>query len=232
MLVSQRRGPAVAEGRSLSAVAAALIALASACLPSLALGDDKPAAPKRASAGPAVALIDLKYVFEHDPGFAQAKADIDSQIKAAEGMVALRKASVEKLTQDRDKRDRGDGEYRRLDQLLTQEMAELKTQVEVWRAEFTKREAELYHQTYRRIQSTLDAYVEEHGILVVLRFQRKEVKDVTSATEVAELLNRPIVAYKKPADITDEILLRLEQARAQAVARQPKAPAKGATVPK
>ena len=41
-----------------------------------------------------------------------------------------------------------------------------------------------------------------------------EVEDAGDAKEVAVLLNRPIVAYKKPADITDEILRRLEQAEA------------------
>src|SRR5262245_11190593 len=206
---------ASAASRCTLAIAASLLLLAA---PGLA--DDKPVAKSKEQT-PAIALIDLKYVFDHDPAFARAKADLDIDVKLAEAMAALRKASIDKLTTDRQMQKPGSQEYRELDQLLSQENAELRIQLQVWQKQFVRQEAELYHATYERIQSLVDAYVEEQGIAVVLRFNRTEVEDTGDAKEVAVLLNRPIVAYKKPADITDEILRRLETAAAS-VARRPK----------
>lgn len=188
-----------------------------------AAADEKPMnGAKRAAAGPPIALIDLKYLFDHHTAFQQAKAEMDTELKLAEAMAALRKASIEKLTHDRDKHAPGSPAHRKLDQLLTQETAELAIQIELWRKQFVRQEAELYHRTYGRIQSLVDAYVEEQGISVVLRFSRTEVEDAGDLKEVAVMLSRPIVAYHKPADITDEILRRLEKAPATDVVRRPK----------
>ncbi len=221
MPVTQSLRPAFA--RWCRPAAAAITVISCLCLATKVRGDDKPAAKaKRATPEAAIALIDLKYVFDHDPGFQRAKSELDIEVKLAETMAALRKASIEKLAKDRQKHSPGSEEYRGLDRLLTQETAELSIQVELWKKQFVRREAELYHETYQRVQSLLDAYVEEQGISVVLRFNRTEVEDKGDAREVAVLLNRPIVAYKKPADITDEILRRLEKAPASSVVRRPK----------
>ncbi len=225
MPVMQFLGPYLAPLRR---PAAALgIAAVLTCLGGYARADEKPvAAAKRVSAGPPIALIDLKYIFDHHAAFQRAKAEMDIELKLAEAMAVLRKASIEKLTKDRQKHQHGSPAYRDLDQLLDQETAALAIQVELWRKQFVRQEAELYHQTYGRIQSLVDAYVEEQGISVVLRFDRGEVEDASDIKEVAVLLSRPIVAYHKPADITDEILRRLEKSAVPEVVRQPKKSAK------
>src|SRR5205807_1759352 len=160
----------------------------------------------RTAAKAAIALIDLKYVFDHYDGFARAKAELEIDMQLSETMVALRKASVEKLQKDKQRHARGSEAYRQLDQLLTSEAAELTVQIESLKAELVRQQAELYHRAYRQIQEVVDAYVDEEGVLVVLRFNRTEVANSGDAKEVALLLNRPIVAYKKPADISDEVL--------------------------
>src|SRR5262249_13908088 len=105
----------------------------------------------RSPAKEAIALIDLKYVLDHDPGFAQAKAELQIDMRVSETMVALRKASVEKLKKDRQSHAPTSDAYRQLDQMLARETAELDAQVEALRDQFLRQQAELYHQAYRRI---------------------------------------------------------------------------------
>jgi Skp family chaperone for outer membrane proteins len=213
--------PSIALRHALAGAASLVLLLAA---PGLA--GDKPAAQSKRQTSP-IALIDLKYVFDHDPGFQQAKSELDTKVKLAEAMAVMRKASIDKLTSDREKQKHDSAEYRALDQLLSQETAELRIQVQLWQKQFVRQEAELYHTTYEQIQSLVDAYVEEQGITVVLRFNRAEVEDSGDAKQIAVLLNRPIVAYQKPADISDEILHRLEKQAAASVARRPKESADG-----
>src|SRR5947207_12297783 len=87
----------------------------------LSAPEPAPAAAPKVPALGGIAVIDLKYIFDHDPAFARAKADVDIDIQLAEAMVELRKASVDKLQKDRQRESRGSAEYKRLDRLLTSE---------------------------------------------------------------------------------------------------------------
>ena len=94
----------------------------------------------------------------HDVG-----EELALDVKLAEAMAGMRKASIEKLTEDRQKHERGGEDYRRLDQLVSQETAELQIQVELWKKQFVRQEANLYHEAYRQVQKVVDAYMEEQG---------------------------------------------------------------------
>jgi Skp family chaperone for outer membrane proteins len=199
------------------------IALALAILlPTEARSADPEATVKPVKGKGTVALIDLQHAIEHHPGFRQAKEELGTEAKLAEVLLALRKASIDKLQQDI-RHDAAQGDRLGLPQVFSEEMAALKLEVERHRQELLRREADLYRQAYQHVQETVDDYMAQHGLSLVLRFSRAAADDASDPQEVAKLLNRPIVAYKSAVDITDEVVRRLEKGPALRMSRRPAA---------
>lgn len=199
-----------------------LIVSLSAMATRLVPADERPAGPKAAKT--TVALIDVKYVLEHHPGFRRAKEELAVDVKLAEALLALRKGSLQKLEKDRQAHKRGSDAYRQLDQLLASELAEYQVQAELGRKQFARQEAELYRVAYQQIRKAVDEHIAQHGISVVIRFDRSAASDASEPEEVLAMLNRPIVAYDAAADITDEIVRRLSKAAPPQVTERPGPP--------
>src|SRR5262249_24839380 len=104
----------------------------------LSAPDPASAAAARPAMKEAIALLDLKYVFDHYPSFVRAKSDMQIEIQISETMVVLRKASVEKLQKDRQHQTPGSDAHRRLTDLLKSESTQLEAQVETLREQFIR----------------------------------------------------------------------------------------------
>jgi Skp family chaperone for outer membrane proteins len=173
-----------------------------------------------------VALIDLKYVIERHPGFERGKRELEIDAKLAEAMLVLRKESIDKLAKDLATPPASREDKLRLEQVLAQETMDLKRQFEERRSDLTRGEADLYRRAYQQVQEQLDRYMTEHGISVVLQFSRGAGEEAADPAGVAKMLNRPVVAYRQTADISDEIVRRLQTAPDLQLARRPAASSK------
>jgi Skp family chaperone for outer membrane proteins len=145
-----------------------------------------------------VAVIDLRYIFEHYPKFQELKASIDADVKSQEADIKARKERLETLKKQRDSHRRVSTEYESLDNQLTRESADFQAHITNERKRIMAREATAYYTAYKEIVQEVALYAELRGFSMILRFnndllQEDEKGDVK---EVAKHLNKPVVFLK------------------------------------
>jgi Skp family chaperone for outer membrane proteins len=179
---------------------------------------EEPARPRNVapSGSPAAkspfALIDLKYIFEHYPPFVQQKEDMDAAVILTETAVKLRKVSIDKLKSDIEKQERGSTQRRELERTMAEEQQELQAQVVEARKSFLEQEAKIYRDVYQDVLQVVNECMREQGYLAVLRFNSDAADEESSdPQDIAQQLNKPVVAYRKEVDITKDVLRRLNQ---------------------
>jgi Skp family chaperone for outer membrane proteins len=175
---------------------------------------DRPplAAPSRTGAPKSpVALLDLKYVFDHYHAFQERKREIDASVQLAEATLKLRKASVEKLKADLARLGAKSPRRAELEDTVAREDAELRIAMANDAKALMRKEAELYSAAHRDILDVVNEHMEEQGFLVVVRFNSASSEDDDDVRGIAKQLNNPVVAFRKGVDITADVLRRLNQ---------------------
>jgi Skp family chaperone for outer membrane proteins len=142
-----------------------------------------------------VAVIDLRYIFEHFPRFQEAKAAIDADVKGQENEIRARKEKLEDLKKRRDALRRTSTEYETLDNQLTRESAEFQAELQKQRRRIMGREAQAYYTSYKEIVQEVEQYAKSRGFSMVLRFNNDLLteEEIIDVKEVAKQLNKPVV---------------------------------------
>jgi Skp family chaperone for outer membrane proteins len=167
-------------------------------------------APARPSGGPAIALLDISYVFKNHTRFKGMMEDMKADVERAENQVKAEKEAITKLAERLQEFRKGAPDYKQMEEELAKRQADLSVQVQLQKNEFLQREAKIYHTVYQEIWQATDYYCKQNGVDIVLRFNGDPV-DVDRPDSVLAHINKPVVWYQKNLDITPVVLQDLNR---------------------
>jgi len=151
-----------------------------------------------------VVVLDVAKVFKANAEFDTKMKQIKSE---AEQYQASFKAEQEKLQLDAQQlqgMEANSDQRFQLEGQLEQRSTALKTKARQAETELLTKEAQAYYETYQRMQKVVGSMAEQHGIVMVLRFDSEEI-DPNNRADVIKGVNRAVV-YHKQLDITDEVI--------------------------
>ena len=151
-----------------------------------------------------VVVLDVAKVFK-------ANADFDTKMqtirKQAESLQATFKQEQEAIGLDaqalQGQTAASEARYQ-LEAQLEQRQTALKTKARQAEAELLAKEAQIYFDTYQKMQQVVTSIAQTNGIVLVLRFDSEAI-DPANRGEVIKGVNRAIVFHKN-LDITDEVI--------------------------
>ncbi len=159
---------------------------------------------------PQVAVVDLRFLFNHHQGFKEASEEMATQVKLAEFDLKLQKEQINKLVKQLGELTPGDEGHKALDERLTKAKADLALKVELQKRKFLRRESNIYDTVYTEIVAEIEDYMDEEGLTLVIRCTT-DTQPTKDPKAIAERLNRPVVAHAEQTDITPVILERLNK---------------------
>lgn len=162
-----------------------------------------------------VAILDVAKVFKENASF-------DRQVKAIKAEADKLKLQIT-AEQDRIKAEvmklRGmdaGPERNQMEADLEQQHTRLRTTTRQNEAELLNREARVYFETYREMQTVVEAMSKEYGLSLVLRFDSESI-DPNNRNEVIKGVNRAVVFHRQ-LDLTTMVSKQLNARMAAAPA--------------
>lgn len=155
-----------------------------------------------------VALADLTEVFKEHQGFNKQVELMRIDVQEAEKQLKVRKEAIEQAAEAAQKEPAGSVQRTIADEKIRLDQQTLQTDVNVQKAKFMEREAQIYLKTYESVLAIIEAYAAEQKIDLVVRFNSGPIDDRQNLQNVMQQLNRQVVFHQKGLDITDEIVRR------------------------
>lgn len=164
------------------------------------------APPARPRPGP-VAVIDVQAVLNGHARFKRVQAELKADVARAEERIKTEQEEIRKLAEGLKGLLPGTRDYLDLQADVNKRAEELKTRVELQKAEFLNREARAFHDVYREIVAEVAKYAAENGIEVVLRTSVLEKAETPQ--QILQDINKQVVWFAPGRDITSAILERV-----------------------
>ena len=183
--------------------AALILALLLPAAPGAPGAEASPAAPRP---GP-VAVIDVQAVLNGHAQFKRVQAELKADVARAEERIKTEQEEIRKLAEGLKGLLPGTRDYLDLQADVNKRAEELKTRVELQKAEFLQREARAFHDVYREIVAEVGKYAAENGIEVVLRTSVLEKAETPQ--QILQDINKQVVWFAPGRDITPAILERV-----------------------
>jgi Skp family chaperone for outer membrane proteins len=199
----------VSKSRASAILAASVVAIALVASTVAA----QPASGGRAAPLPGlqIALIDVGKIIKDDPTFKQAMAELDQQRQDAETRF---KKAAERIRADQDSLrmlKAGSAEYDARDRKLTQDQIQFRADYELQKKDFIKEETKIVYAAHQRIYRIVEAYAQQNGTAVVLKFNSDQPTDLEKTDDLVRDLQKPVLFYHPSLDITPIILDALKQ---------------------
>lgn len=162
-----------------------------------------------------VTVLDVAKVFEKHPVFNAKMDSLKNEVTAFQTRV---RAQVTDLTKKRQQLTQkykiGTPEFKKEEEALAREEADLKVKTGQTEREYMDKEAKLYFDTYVEVQQIVANFARANNISLVLRFDSTEI-DKTNRASVSSGVNRFIV-YQEKLDLTGLIINEVNKRSAQA----------------
>lgn len=173
----------------------------------------QPASGGRAASLPGlqIALIDVGKIIKDDPTFKQAMADLDQQRQDAETRF---KKAAERIRADQETLrtlKAGSPDYDTRERKVIQDQTQFKVDYEMQRKEFIKEETKIVYAAHQRIYRIVEAYADQNGTAVVLKFNSDQPTDLEKTDDLVRDLQKPVLWYHQALDITPIILDALKR---------------------
>jgi len=163
-----------------------------------------------------VRVIDIKYIFDHHPGFRSAMEGLKKDFDASAQRVQQERNAIMNLEKQLKDLNPGSDNYRQLDETLARRKADWKIEGDRQLKEFRNRESQILWNVYYQIQTEVEKYCKTNNVGLVLQFNGDPV-DYTKPPEVVKGIGRNIVWVAPNRDITPHVL--------QAIVKNPVVPA-------
>ncbi len=165
--------------------------------------------PRSAPSGTAIAVIDMREVFEKYDAFKAQIEAINQEIKTHDAQL---QEEQKRLIQQRDGLKQltdGSAEHRKLEASLLQQLSQAKIRNEMKRKDVMQKEAAVYYGAYQQILTTVRMFASARGIGLVVRHDTRPM-DPLDRNSVLSGVNRAVVHHAN-LDITDVIVAMLNQ---------------------
>ena len=178
-----------------------------------------PTVPRQPTAGPpasvappapvgtSVVVIDVAFIFKNHIRFNARMQELKKEIEGFEGQVKAETTALQQRAEQLKSYAANSPEYRKLEGELAQAQADIQVKMGHKKREFLEREARVYYDVYKEIESTVQVFCQQYRIGLVLRFNGEDMK----ADDRASVLNgvNKAVVFQQNLDITEHILLKL-----------------------
>lgn len=164
-----------------------------------------------------VALIDIGLIFKNHPEFSNSLSQLKGQADQFKAEAQQLQQQLMRKAEGLAQYEKDSEEYRDQEALLAKESATMEVDQRTKMRDLLKQEAQVHFDTYVEISGVISQYCEEYGIQLVLRFNSEEMNPKDPKT-VMQQVNGGVIHYAKSADITNEIIKRIAQAKGQASA--------------
>ena len=164
--------------------------------------------------GGIVAVLDVAKVFDQNADF---KAKMDQIKNQAESLKQQIQAKQEKIRTDAaqlQEYEVGSPDRNQLEAALEQRQAALRTEARQAEQDLLNREARIYYDTYKQMQTVVASIAQEYGISLVLRFESDPI-DPDNRPEVIKGVNRAVVYHHK-LDLTSMVINKMQTTTANA----------------
>lgn len=158
-----------------------------------------------APTGAPIALVDIGFIFKNHPEFTANIDRMKGQVKTFENELRQRHQNLQKRQSMLSQYNVGTSEYKKLEEEVATEQAQLQATTALKRKEILEQEAKIYFSFYQKVRQAVAGYSYNNRIAVVLRFNREEINGDDRGA-VLQGVNRPVVNYQKNLDITDNIM--------------------------
>ena len=162
-----------------------------------------------------VTVLDVAKVFENHPVFKAKMDQLKLEVQAFQSKV---RAQVTDLTKKRQQLTQkykiGTPEFKKEEEALAREEADLKVKTGQQERDYMDQEAKLYYDTYKEVQQVVANFARSNNISLVLRFDSTEI-DKSNRASVSSGVNRFIV-YQEKLDLTQLIINEVSKKSAQA----------------
>jgi Skp family chaperone for outer membrane proteins len=169
-----------------------------------------------------VAVVDVKYIFDHLVGFKSAMERIKQENDAFEAQVREKETVVRKQIEELKGLTPGSDAYKRLEEHISHTRTQVQLDITRRQKQRMEDEAKLYHRAYQEVEKSIASFAQRYRIDLVLQHSTAEI-DPSKPDTVIRGLNR-LVLYQDRLNISDYILDELNRAA-------PAAPSAGATQP-
>lgn len=155
-----------------------------------------------------VAVLDVAEVFKENKSFNTQLNAIRNEAKALNEQFQVSMKQLQERAGVLNNYNPGTPERRAKEAELEQDQTKMRTQFRQANEDLLNREAALYNRTYQQLQTVVGQLANQHGISMVLRFDRSQVNpDVR--TEVVKVVNRAVV-FQKNLDLTDMVIQKMD----------------------
>jgi Skp family chaperone for outer membrane proteins len=175
-----------------------------------------PAAPTAPAAGPAVmpatgpvALLDVSRVFKGHARFKAMMDQMKAHVEKVEEWVKTEQGTLRTMVEQLKQYQSGSQEYKDLETQIAKRQSDLQVTMQLQRKELMLQEAKIYHNVYMEIQQEVESIASARGFLMVLRYNGDEV-DREDPEGVLRDINKSVIWFNRGADITDEVIARIE----------------------
>lgn len=163
--------------------------------------------PVLAQQGMNVALLDVGYIFKNHPGFKQQMESMKSDVQSFEQSMKQKQTQIQAAGQQIGTLKPGSADYKKLERETTEQLANLKVEMQLKRKEIMESEAKIYLATYKQVTAAVAAFANAKNIDLVLRYDRESspTSPDTDPQTTLKIINRPVI-FEKGLDISDAIL--------------------------
>ena len=159
-----------------------------------------------------IAILDVAKVFKDNPAFTAAMESIKTEADQLKNSITAEQEQIKAQAQKVAQMPR-DENRNQLEAQLEQQQTALRTKARQQETELLNKEAQIYFNTYRQMQSVVEELSTQYGISLVLRFDSEQI-DPKNRNEVIKGVNRSVVFHRK-VDLTNMVTETLNNRMAQ-----------------
>jgi len=185
-----------------------------------ASGASEAVAQQQRPASPAVAIVDLGYLFKNNERFKQLTDAMRREVQGAEGEIKAERDALQKMAEHLDDFRPGTTERAQLEEEITKKEADMKLRMNLQKKKFMEQEAKIYYIVYKEILDHIKYHCDRTGTTLVMRFNGDPIVQ-SDPQEVIRELNKSVIHYDPSVDITPIIRDSIANAQRGAPATQP-----------
>jgi Skp family chaperone for outer membrane proteins len=172
--------------------------------PSDVAAADAPLAPST------MAVVDVAVIFKGYNHFNSQMKRIKEDIEVFDSFVKRETQELKDLGELMKMQQPGSDDYKRLEAQATAKTTDLQNRVGLKKADLLKDEAEVYYDSYQKLQAAVKIVARKRKIGFVLRFNSDEMKR-DDRNSVLQGVNRAVITYPTDNDITAAVLTELNR---------------------